>query len=283
MSTRERARGRLKSGGFRARLGAISGIRAAIRGIRGRSAGAAACLPLVPTVRAILSLPAILPTFITEPMIHDLAPEWLQHFIATYGLWAVFIFVTLESAGIPMPGETALVSAALFAGSTHQLDITSIVAVAASGAIIGDNLGYLVGRTIGLSLVLRYGRHVGLTEDRLLVGQYLFLKHGGKIVFFGRFVAFLRAFAAVLAGIDRMPWPHFLVMNALGGICWASLFGFGAYALGEEIEHVAGPIGLAFLAVAIVLMVAAVVYFKRHEKELEERARAELAAHVAGD
>lgn len=212
-------------------------------------------------------------------MIHDLAPEWLQHFIETYGLWALFLFVTLESAGIPLPGETALVTSALFAGSTHRLEITSIVAVAASAAIIGDNIGYLIGRTIGLSLVQRYGRHIGLTEDRLRVGQYLFLKHGGKIVFFGRFVAFLRAFAAVLAGIDRMPWPHFLVMNALGGICWASLFGFGAYALGEEIEHVAGPVGIAFLVLAIVMIVAAVVYFRRHEKELEDRARTALGAH----
>ena len=139
-----------------------------------------------------------------------------------------------------MPGETALVTAALYAGSTHQIGIASVVLVAAMAAIIGDNIGYLIGRSIGIRLVVRYGGYVRLNEPRLKVGQYLFLRHGGKIVFFGRFVAFLRTFAALLAGVNRMSWPHFLIMNALGGICWASLFGGGAYLFGEQMKRVPG-------------------------------------------
>jgi membrane protein DedA with SNARE-associated domain len=205
-----------------------------------------------------------------------LSSAWIQHLIHTYGLWALFTVLTLESMCLPAPGETALVAAALYAERTQQLDIGAVVLVAAAAAITGDNIGYLIGRTIGIRLVARFGRYVGLHEARLKVGQYLFLRHGGKIVFFGRFVAFLRAFAALLAGINRMPWPHFLLMNALGGICWASLFGGGAYLFGAEMKRMAGPIGVLFLIVALGLGAVGIFYFRRHEKELERRAEAAL-------
>jgi membrane protein DedA with SNARE-associated domain len=132
-------------------------------------------------------------------------------------------------------------------------------------------------------LIMRYGRYVRLNEARLKVGQYLFLRHGGKIVFFGRFVAFLRAFAALLAGANRMSWSHFLIMNALGGLCWASLFGGGAYLFGETIELIAGPISLLLLALATGLIVASIFFFRHHEKELEQRARAALPNHWDGE
>lgn len=205
-----------------------------------------------------------------------LSPAFLHHLIHTYGLWVLFVVVMAESMGVPMPGETVLVSAALYAGATHGLNLVHVIAVAAAGAIIGDNIGYLIGHTIGLKLLTKYGRYIRLDEGRLKVGQYLFLKHGGKIVFFGRFVAFLRAFAAVLAGVNRMSWPHFLLMNAAGGICWATLFGCGAYFFGERIKAVAGPLSLAFLLIALVAVAAGFVFFRHHEKELELRARAAL-------
>src|SRR6266852_5013283 len=195
-----------------------------------------------------------------------LSPTWIQNLIQAYGLWILFTVVMLESMGIPMPGETALVTASLYAGSTHQIGIASVVLVAATAAMIGDNIGYLIGRSIGIRLVVRYGRYVLLNEPRLNVGQYLFLRHGGKIVFFGRFVALLRTFAALLAGANRMSAPHFLFMNALGGICWALLFGGGAYLMGEQIKRVAGPVGALLLIVAIGLVAAGIIYFRRHEK-----------------
>jgi membrane protein DedA with SNARE-associated domain len=177
-------------------------------------------------------------------MFDFLSPAWIQDLIQAYGLWMLFAVVMLESMGVPMPGETALVTAALYAGTTHQIGILPVVIVAAMAAVVGDNIGYLIGRSVGLRLLLRYGKYVRLDEARLMVGQYLFLRHGGKIVFFGRFVAFLRTFSALLAGANRMHSSHFLIMNALGGICWASLFGSGAYLFGEKIKLVAGPISL---------------------------------------
>ena len=214
-------------------------------------------------------------------MFDFLSPAWIHDLIQTYGLWVLFGIVMLESMGLPMPGETALVTAALYSATTHQVGILSVVSAAAVAAIIGDNLGYLIGRTIGLRLIVRYGRYIGLYEHRLKVGQYLFLRHGGKIVFFGRFVALLRTFAALLAGANLMRWPHFLLMNALGGVCWAAVFGFGAYLLGEQIKQVAGPAGVLVFAAAVILVIAGVVFFRHHEKELEERAEAAIP-HLHG-
>src|SRR5215472_5339643 len=168
-----------------------------------------------------------------------LSPDTLHHLLHTYGLWALFTVVALESVGVPLPGEAALLAASLYAGSTHQLDIVAVVLVAATGAILGDNVGYLIGRRIGAPLVARWGRYVGLHEARLKVGQYLFLRHGGKIVFFGRFVALLRTFAALLAGANGLPPLRFLFFNAAGGIVWATTFGVGGYLLGEGIRRIA--------------------------------------------
>ena len=116
--------------------------------------------------------------------------------LAMYGYWAVLLFVTIESTGIPCPGETMLLIAAIAAGTTHQLAIPWVIVAAASGAILRDNLGFWIGREGGYYLLRRYGRFVRLDERKLKLGQYLFLKHGGKAVFFGRFVTVLRAWAA---------------------------------------------------------------------------------------
>ena len=214
-------------------------------------------------------------------MFDFLSPAWIHDLIQAYGLWVLFGIVMFESMGMPMPGETALVTAALYSATTHQVSIASVVSAAAVAAIIGDNLGYLIGRSIGLRLLVRYGQYIGLYERRLKVGQYLFLRHGGKIVFFGRFVALLRTLAALLAGANLMRWPHFLLMNALGGVCWASVFGFGTYLLGEQMKRVAGPVGLLMLAAALILIVAGFIFFRHHEKDLEERAEAAIP-HLHG-
>ncbi len=203
-----------------------------------------------------------------------ISPSGVEHLLQAYGLWFLFAVITLEAVGIPLPGESALVAAALYAGSTHQFGIVPVVLVAAAGAILGDNIGYLIGRSVGIALVARYGRYVGLDEARLKVGQYLFLRHGGKIVFFGRFVALLRTFAALLAGINRMHWSHFLLMNALGGLCWAALVGGGAYLFGAEMKRITGPASVLLLVVAVGFVVAGVFFFRRHERELEQRAQA---------
>ncbi len=201
--------------------------------------------------------------------------------IEAYGLWLVFGLIAFESMGLPLPGESALIAAAVFAGTTHGFSIYHVIGAAAAGAVLGDNVGYMIGRSIGHRLLARYGKYIGLGSARLMVGQYLFLRHGGKIVFFGRFVALLRAFAALLAGANQMPWPHFLAMNAFGGVCWAALIGTGAYIFGENITLVAAPVGIMLIVVSLGLVVAGVLFFRHHEKELERRAREAILEHSA--
>jgi membrane protein DedA with SNARE-associated domain len=203
-----------------------------------------------------------------------LSSNSIQELIQAYSLWVLVGIVMLESMGVPTPGETALITAALYAGSTHQISIASVVLVAAMAAMAGDNIGYLIGRSIGGRLITRYGRYIRLNESRLRVGQYLFMRHGGKIVFFGRFVMFLRTFVALLAGVNRMSWPRFLVMNALGAICWASLFAGGAYVLGEQMEQIAGTATWLLLVSAVCLAAVAISFFGHHENKLKQRADA---------
>jgi membrane protein DedA with SNARE-associated domain len=205
----------------------------------------------------------------------------LTHLLASYGYLAVLVFVAIESTGIPFPGETVLLVAAIAAGTTHQLSIVGVIVAAASGAILGDNLGFWLGREGGYRLLRRYGPYIHLEERRLKLGQYLFLKHGGKVVFFGRFVAVLRAWAAFLAGTNRMRWPRFLLFNAAGGIVWATLYGLGGYFLGDNIHRLVGPVGIVFLVLAILLILTGIVIVRRNEERLEDEAERALPGPLA--
>lgn len=202
---------------------------------------------------------------------------WVHDIVVTYGYAAIFIVVMLESAGIPLPGETILVSAAAFAGSRHSLHIGYIIAAAAGGAIIGDNIGFWVGREFGTMLLAKWGYLVGLDERKRKLGRYLFARHGGKIVFFGRFIALLRAFAAVLAGANRLAPLRFFIFNAAGGIVWATIFGAGGYILGEGIRRIAGPFGWAALIAAGVFAVVLWRYYKKNEERFLAEAEAAAA------
>jgi membrane protein DedA with SNARE-associated domain len=209
--------------------------------------------------------------------VHFVNAEWVQHIVASYGYAAIFLVVMMESAGVPLPGETTLVSAAVYAATEPALRIEYIIAAAAAGAIVGDNLGYWVGREFGTQVLTKWGHVVGLDERTQKLGQYLFARHGGKIVFFGRFVALLRAFAALLAGVNRLPPLRFFLFNAAGGIVWASAFGLGGYLLGEGIRHVAGPIGWAMLVIALACGVWLWRYYKAHEEQLLAQAERAMA------
>jgi membrane protein DedA with SNARE-associated domain len=184
----------------------------------------------------------------------------------------VLLFVAIESTGIPFPGETRLLVAAIGAGTTHQLSIALVIVAAASGAILGDNLGFWVGREGGYRLLRHYGRYIRLEERRLKLGQYLFLKHGGKVVFFGRDVSVLRAWAAFLAGTNRVRWPRFLVFNAAGGIVWATLYGLGGYFLDDNIHRLTGPIGPITLVLAVLFILVGIVVVRRNEQRLADEA-----------
>jgi membrane protein DedA with SNARE-associated domain len=196
--------------------------------------------------------------------------------LSKYGYLAVGGIVGLESMGVPLPGETTLIIAAIYAATTHQLNIWLVIAAAAAGAIIGDNIGYWLGREFGYRLLLRYGRYVGLTERRIKLGQYLFMRYGSAVVFFGRFVAVLRALAAFLAGANHMQWWRFLLANAAGGIIWTTSYGLGAYYLGKKMEELSGPVGIALGVVGGAAIIAWIVFIRRHQAELEEKAERAL-------
>ena len=206
----------------------------------------------------------------------------LDHLLQHYGYGVVGVGVMLEATGLPLPGESLMIAAALYAAATHRLNIAELVAVAAVGAICGDQLGYFIGRWIGFRVLARWGRKVGMTEERLELGRFLFRKYGGRIVFLGRFVAVLRTFVALLAGANRMVWHDFLLWNALGGIGWTSLYGFGAYLLGDTVKQVKGPVGIALGVIGAVTIVAAVIFVKRNETRLLNEARQEMQRQPRG-
>jgi membrane-associated protein len=173
---------------------------------------------------------------------------------ANVGYAAVFAFIAIETMGIPVPGETALVAAALLA-HRGQMDIVPLVIIASAAAIIGDNIGFAIGRKGGRKLLLRPGPFHAQRLKVIELGEPFFARHGPKAVFLGRWVSGLRIASAWLAGINGMSWPVFLLWNALGGIVWACAVGFGVYALGhvaEEIITVAGPIAGGVVIVAVV-------------------------------
>jgi membrane protein DedA with SNARE-associated domain len=194
----------------------------------------------------------------------------IQPLIIHHGYWAIFVIVMLESAGVPVPGETALVLASAYAGATHHLNILYVIAMAAAGAIMGDNFGYWIGRLVGARLIESYGRFIGVTEERLRIAHYLFERHGGKVVFFGRFVALLRLLAALFAGVSRYDWRSFLFFNAAGGITWALVFGIGAYLFGDAMTRVSGILGFVALGAVILGIVAFWIVLRRQEKKLED-------------
>lgn len=200
----------------------------------------------------------------------------LDHLFSQYGYAVVGLGVMLEATGLPLPGESLMIAAAVYAATTHQLDILVIVPVAALGAIVGDQIGYFIGRSVGFRVLARFGRRVGLSEERLELGRYLFRRYGGRVVFLGRFVAVLRTFVALLAGANRMAWHSFLLWNALGGIGWTSLYGFGAYILGDAVKRVTGPVGIALAVAGAIALVCGLVFVKRNERRLLDEARSEM-------
>jgi membrane protein DedA with SNARE-associated domain len=203
--------------------------------------------------------------------------QWLE----SYGYLVVFLLVMIESIGVPVPGETALIGAALYAGSTHKLEIEWVIAAAIAGAIVGDNIGFSIGRYGGAKVLLRYGHRIGLHEDRLKIGVWLFRRHGGKVVFWGRFVSVLRTWAAFLAGTNKMAWGRFLVFNAAGAIVWATLFGVTYYVFGSAVERLSTTIDIAFGVVGAALVIAFIVWTKRKEDALLARAERELGGSLA--
>ena len=202
--------------------------------------------------------------------------EAIDHLLGQYGYGLVFAVIGLEAMGLPLPGESMIIGAAIYSATTGKLDIAGVIASGILGAIMGDNAGYLIGCWAGFRLLRRYGKHVGLSDKRLQLGRYLFQRQGGKVVFFGRFIPILRTFVALLAGANQMEWRTFLLWNAVGGVVWATAYGLAAYLLGDAVRQLEGPIALGLGALAAVAVVAAVVMLRRNEHRLEEKAQADM-------
>jgi membrane protein DedA with SNARE-associated domain len=210
-----------------------------------------------------------------------LSTHTIDGWLSSYGYLVVFLLVMIESIGVPVPGETALIGAALYAGSTHKLEIWLVIAVAIAAAVIGDNVGFSIGRYGGAKLLLRYGHKIRLHEGRLKIGIWLFRRHGGKVVFWGRFVSILRTWAAFLAGANHMEWRRFLFFNAAGGAVWATLYGGAYYEFGGALRKLSTTIDIVLGVAGSAILVAFVLWSRRKEAELQERAEREVGGSVA--
>ena len=206
-------------------------------------------------------------------------PPWLLQGIDMFGYWVVLLAVAIESMGIPFPGETALVVAAVYASTQHTLNIELVIVAAATGAILGDNAGYTIGRYGGYPLLQRLLRVLHVGEDKLLYTQRYFEKYGDKTVFFGRFLAVLRAWAAFLAGVNHMRRRTFVIWNAAGGIVWATVFGVLGFILGNNLPllgRILRDLGI-FGFVALGLVVAAVIGIWWHRRQRRRASLRQLA------
>ena len=193
-----------------------------------------------------------------------------HHLLHVYGTSVITLAVGVECAGLLFPGETIFFGAAIYASTTGHLSIVSVILAAIIGAILGNLAGFVLGRQIGAPVLARHGWRVGLTARRLALGRYLFREHGGKVVFFCRFVSVLRSFNAVLAGASAMRWGPFLAWTVAGGIVWPCVHGLFAYALGDAASRMSGPFQVVLALATVGVVVWVLRFVKRNEQRLEE-------------
>jgi membrane protein DedA with SNARE-associated domain len=191
-----------------------------------------------------------------------------MHLIHEYGLIAVAAIIALECLGLPVPGETALLGAAIYAGTKHELNINAVIATAAGAATVGRMIGYVIGYKFGSPLLLQYGHYVWLTPGRIKLGQYLFMRYGGKIIFFAQFVPVLRTLAGPFAGVNLMPWRNFIFANAISSCVWAASYGYAAYWVGGEFERLQGRMVLPLVVIAVIAIIAGGLFVRQREAQL---------------
>lgn len=190
----------------------------------------------------------------------------IAHLISSYGYGILFFLVAIESLGIPLPGETALLTAAAFAANGN-LAIRGVFGVGVAAAIVGDNTGYWLGRTGGIQLVEKYGHRVGLSGAKLARVRGFYESHGSKTVLIGRFIAILRSWAAVLGGVMKMSYPRFIAFNAAGCILWTSVFTTIGYLFGKNLPLVEKYVRQVGIALGVVAALVLVIYFVRRKSQ----------------
>jgi membrane protein DedA with SNARE-associated domain len=200
----------------------------------------------------------------------------LTQFIGAHGVWLVAAFIALETVGTPLPAEALLIAAAVFAASTHEIDLRLLIWAAILAAILGNVAGFWIGRRFGHALLARYGNRVGLTAERIKIGQWLFLRYGGVFVFVARFLPFLRNMAAILAGANNMAARRFYLASSVAAVCWVMFYALSAYSFGAAFVDSASPAAIAMGLVACVIILAIPALIVRYEKRLLARAEREI-------
>ena len=196
--------------------------------------------------------------------------HFADHMLREYGYGVITVALAIECAGLLFPGETIFFASAIYASTTHHLSIVWIIAAAIAGAIVGNLIGFFIGRVIGAPFLARYGHRIGLTGRRLALGRYLFRIHGGKVVFFCRFVSVLRSFSALLAGASAMPFRPFLSWTIAGGVVWPLAHGMFAYILGNTASRLSGHFQIVLGIATLAFVVLVLRFVKRNEMRLEE-------------
>src|SRR5499427_4065834 len=196
----------------------------------------------------------------------------LAEFVSIYGVLVVAAFIALESIGIPLPAETALIAAAFFAARTHDIDIWSLVAAGIIAAILGEIVGFWIGRRFGHQLLMRYGTRLGFTEGRIAICQWLFVRYGGRFVFIARFLPFLRNVTAVLAGTNSMAQHSFYFASATAATAWIMGYGLAAYSFGQAFANLASPAAVVLGLAAALIILAAPLLILRYERRILAKA-----------
>jgi membrane protein DedA with SNARE-associated domain len=199
----------------------------------------------------------------------------LSGFIASHGVWVVAGFIAFESVGAPLPAEAFLIAAAIFAATTHELDIRLLVSASILAAILGNVAGFWIGRRYGHALLMKHGYRIGLTASRIKIGQWLFQRYGGVFVFAARFLPFLRNMAAVLAGANCMAPHKFYFASSIAAAAWVMAYAFGAYSFGEAFTNSASPALVVTGLAAALVIVGLPMLIVRWEKRLLARAEHE--------
>ncbi len=204
--------------------------------------------------------------------LNDPITRMFPHLLADWGYAAVALAVVADSFGLPIPGEVMVLLAAVYAGATHHLALPLVIAAAVIGAIAGDNTTYTLARRGGCPLLERHGRLFHLDARRLAIGGYLFRRYGGSVVWLGRLIPVLHIWTAVLAGVNKMPWPRFALANAVGAVVWATALGLIGYAFGKTALHFGAlMVGIA-VPVAVAIGIIVVLLLRANEQRLYQSA-----------
>jgi membrane protein DedA with SNARE-associated domain len=193
--------------------------------------------------------------------------QLIEQYMLAYGYWAVFFGVMLENAGVPVPGETILLIAGYLA-STGKFHLGLVMLIAATGAVIGDNIGFAIGHHFGRNVLLRIGRFFFLTPKRLAHMENYFERHGNKTILVARFITGLRVFAALLAGASKMPWRVFIVFNMAGAVLWSVVISTLGYLFGQSLPLLIKWVGRSGTILLISAIVVGIVVWRvrKHRK-----------------